>query len=826
VSPGDRLARWSTIVLVAAAVARMCTTIVPSARFDTDPAIDPSPFPGLGPSGSYVLDLLVIAASIGAILAQAAARQRLHPWLVVLAALPGVAIVAHGVGEASDLFRGSTWLAAAFAGVAALHLGRDPVLRRVLIAGVVAVSAPLVFRGLEQAFIEHPATVEQFRQSKQALFAERGWAPESAAARTFERRLMQREASGWFTLANLFSAAMAFGTIVLGGLAIEAVRVRRMNAAAVALLVVSAAACAGLLAMNASKGAIAATAIGGGIVVLGLVLARRSSSASLALPTIVALAAIVLAAASPALRGLLPEDAFGERSLLVRSQYLAGAVAALPEAMPLGLGPDGLQDVYLRTKPARATEDITSTHAMLVDWVVLLGPLGLAWAALVVSLVHRPRTCPVLRPVDEEVEQGGGASLFAGVAIAAGLGLAMLAAEGGTASGASWVVRSIGLAAFVALFVVVDRALASSRIAVVLVLGGVAAVLAQAQVEMLFFQPGMPVALFVLLGAFASFGLAAERERSPTIGAVALAVVPPACAAGIVLVFGLLPQRSFDAAMDRAVEELVPLAEVRTRWPRIGRELDEQIGVGRPFTFDERAPSSAEVLRIVTDAGGMELGSSLRQAFAGDGDVQARGRRILEVLRRFDAGQRAKAADRLLEADAAFPENWTAREAAIKQLAAAGRRTVGPRTPEIVDLPLHAAAIDLARATAERRRSPRFAAMTSDLLVDLARQQPSDAAIAAAREAIEVALRMQPRSTTRTVELGDVLAASGDRDGAIAAWRGALALDDDHELDPLAQMTPGQRADVERRIAAAEAAKRGERTLPAFWPLARATEPR
>lgn len=790
---GYAMRRVAAIALITAAALRACVSIVPQVRFDVDPASDPAGYAGIGPSGSFALDLLVLAASTLAFVAEVAGGRSIVRWLVVVAALPGIAILFHGAEDSRDLFRGSTWVAAAFAAVAGAHLARDPALRRLLAAGLLAVAAPMVVRGLEQVLVEHRQTVAYFDANKMSILAERGWAPGSPAAEGYERRLRQAEATAWLGLANLHSAVMAFGAIGFGWLAVALRRERRLLAPLAAMAL----GCAALLVINGSKGAFVAT-------LLGLATAAATARFGRRTGGWVAVGCVLLALAAPMVRSALPEAALlGERSLLFRGQYLAGALAALPHAWPFGLGPDGLQEVYLRVKPPRSPEDVTSTHAAFVDWLILLGPLGFAWVLLVGRLLVGWRA-------EEDRESGRERDLPA-VAIA-GLALFALLVLAEESIGSREWLLSRGAAAllFALAFAAAMRGLAAVGpvVASAALFGAVAAVFSQSQVEMILFQPGLPVWAMLALGVAAPVAIAPRGAVAPS-RLDALPIALPAAMAVSVLAFGLVPQWRQDRLLDRAADVVRPLADVRSLWEN---------GFAAEVARSEEGSATRAVSAIVRERGGVELDAMLRSARASATTPEGRLAAVAKALERFDAGQRAKAADVLRQADRAHPSNPVALESAIKQLAAAGRRTVGPRRPEIVDPALHAAAIDLAREYVDRWGSARAHGMLADLWLERARALSDEPTLDATESALRASVERQPRTWGRRVDLGDVLAARKRYAEAEQSYRAALAIDDDLELDPLARMSPPLREAILRRITATTAAQAGA-TPPEGWPL-------
>ena len=76
---------------------------------------------------------------------------------------------------------------------------------------------------------------------------------------------------------------------------------------------------------------------------------------------------------------------------------------------------------------------------------------------------------------------------------------------------------------------------------------------------------------------------------------------------------------------------------------------------------------------------------------------------------------------------------------------------------------------------------------------------------AAWQRAVDFAERLteiDPQGNISFKRLGDTLYASGDRAKAAAAYRQALAADDQLELDPLVQFSKEERREMEARVGA------------------------
>jgi tetratricopeptide (TPR) repeat protein len=181
---------------------------------------------------------------------------------------------------------------------------------------------------------------------------------------------------------------------------------------------------------------------------------------------------------------------------------------------------------------------------------------------------------------------------------------------------------------------------------------------------------------------------------------------------------------------------------------------------------------------------------------------------VKRALVALDGRLRRAASEILSRAAAAHPESRVPREAAIKQLAASGRRTTGSRATRIVDSAAHTEAMRLAAEWAASEPGQRPLSLASDLAVESLIDATIDAKIDAIRSGDDVAVRRaaedavmwaeraleaQPRSTRRLVDYGDALSALGRSRDAVDAYEAALAQDDRLALDPLMQFSTRER---------------------------------
>ncbi len=548
-----RLAGLAGILGVAAI--RALVLIEPSVWFaDVDPSADAMPLLALGAAGSHVLDLVLVIASALALVGEWRAGRGIHGWLVLCALLPAPVVLLHGgLLGAGNAFRGDTWLAAMCAFAALAHLVRERSMRVIALSVLAALTAMLATRGAVQVLVEHPATVALYEETRSSFLANRGWLPDSSAALTYERRLRQPEASGWFGLSNPFSTMMGVGAFALAGLAVLARR--GQQAGNTLLLAVGAAACAALLALNGGKGAIAATLLGAGVLV-----ALRRTGRSMHGAWIFALCALALLAVLA--RGAVG-TAISEKSLLFRSYYLDAGWTLLRDRdfRLIGTGPDQLQQFFAAAKPPQCPEDVKSLHSVFADWVVTLGVSGVAWiVALIAGFSGK---------IDDRegvAQEAQLPRLALWIALAAGsLATVMQAAVESPTVDAFWIVtRTIGLGAFVALASVAAQACAavSARALAALAFSAAVVVLVHAQIETVAWMPGSCV-LALALVAVGSTLAPGSPTRAKFSAAAAVLAVPLFLVAASGIAIGAVSARDREATVAQAAALLTPLAAAR-----------------------------------------------------------------------------------------------------------------------------------------------------------------------------------------------------------------------------------------------------------------------
>lgn len=577
--------RLALVVLAAVASARAMVAIAPALRFDSDPAIVPGAFAGIGPSASLLLDALGVAAI--AFLAAARLRaSRLESGraigastaLLLLLPLPALLLLTLAPsGGFADLWRGATWLVAALA--AAMVAGTDRAGRAVVIGALVGAVAAMVVRGASQVLIEHPAMVAEFERSRDAFLASRGWTPGSAAALAYERRLRQPEASGWFGLANVHSGIMVSAFFLLAALAWATRPTRKSVTAGGALCAMVALGALATVIVNGSKGALFVLAIG--VVVFALLMrmarapdARRQRWVPRTLACLVLLAPL----AAFVRGGLLGETAMAERSLLFRWQYLIGSLRMFVAEPLTGVGVGGFQDAYTLRRPWFSPEEVVSAHAAFVDWIAVFGIGGVGVIALAMVLLVRslraPWRCDMAPSAlsTPSTPPGPPTGLLAAISAGTGGALAMSLTASTDLNADSLVIRAAAL--FIAIGTsllvahIVERATPEDeRIIGVGTAVAALVLVVHAQVDMTFWLPGSVWWCWLLLGiAAAAARPAARRLDRPALAIVGTAAMLAAFVLGIMSVRAGVQERTAERAA-LAIEAAARSGQAPPRYP-------------------------------------------------------------------------------------------------------------------------------------------------------------------------------------------------------------------------------------------------------------------
>jgi len=379
----DRLA---VAAIVVAAGARLMIAFAPVAVFDVDPAIDCSQFIGATPAQSLLLDALAFAGASWLLVRRLLIDHGIDWGWIVLTALciPAIALsFAHSISDSEQLWHASTWVAGIMVALALLaQVGgeRSIFLRRFLVAALAGVAVVLAVRGIAQLTSEHSLTVEYYKANRGTFLKSQGWLENSSQALSYERRLLQNEATGWLGFANVFATVAAASAVLMASAALG-----RGMVVARSWLGLCAIMCAGLVVTSGSKGGVGALAVG----LIVSICVRRWSGWSrwllVALP-LLAIGAVVL-------RGIIGSN-WAEQSLFFRWHYLVGGFWTFVSSPWTGVGPAGFQSAFMQTRPIESVEEVVSAHGAFADWMIAFGVAGIGIIALQLALAwwSAPRT--------------------------------------------------------------------------------------------------------------------------------------------------------------------------------------------------------------------------------------------------------------------------------------------------------------------------------------------------------------------------------------------------------------------------------------------------
>ena len=493
----DRIAFGAIVVVVGARVMIAFSSML---IFDMDPAIDASPFIGATPADSLLLDALAFGSASWLLLRRMLSKRTIAwSWiLIALACLPAMALTfSHGATDAEQLWRGSTWvggIAIALALIAQNGESSATFLRRMIVASLAGIAVVMCVRGVAQLTSEHISNVQYYTANREAFLRSQGWLPNSPQTLSYERRLFQNEATGWFGFSNVFATVAAGSAVLMANIAIG-----RGVVAARSWLWFCTFLCAGLVITSGSKGGVSALALG----LVVSVVARRWSA--LARPLLVALP--IIAIGGIILRGMIGLQ-WGEQSLLFRWYYMIGGVKTLFSSPWIGVGPAGFQSSFVQFRPIESVEEVVSAHGAFADWMIAFGlaGFGLVVLQLILAWWSAPQS-PAKSGISSEESRSTPMMGVVELSIATVVlsSIISIAFEAPTLDSMGYVWRFAGLAAgsFTAWAVVkiMDTGEISADRAVAIGLCGLAAVvLTHGQIDMVFWLPGSALWAWLILG--------------------------------------------------------------------------------------------------------------------------------------------------------------------------------------------------------------------------------------------------------------------------------------------------------------------------------------
>lgn len=744
-----------TVIVVFCALVRVLVSIDPMPVWSMDPLVMWIPPAGIGPTALMTLDLVGI---LGAAMVLVARRRGVPALGTALLLLGGVGVVIHAARLPADAEIALPWFFAVSGAFALAHLPRASMGRSAALAAMLAVAVILVGRGVVQVFIEHPQTVESYRQTREAFLESQGWSADSAMARNYERRLFQPEASGWFGLSNVFGSIMAAMSLGLGTMGVLSLRDKPSDRRVPWILLVAATLCVFGLVLSHSKGGVGAGLLGLVAIVAATRTRGRARLVLAAVPVLVLLGIIA--------RGLVGER-IGDLSILFRWFYMQGATRIFLDHPLVGVGPAGFKDAYLLARPPLSPEEVNSAHNLLFDWLATLGLFALAWIALLAlacrgigAAIDDRRVHAVLPERDERPTVLIACGLFAAtIAVAAFFERTLLTPEMG-------IVRAVGLVGGLAVAGATVRAYREHPRAITLGAASIAAVLlGHMQIEVVGVWAGSAPLAACLIGlAVNPPGDSGDRRAGGWIGAIGLVAVG--------LIVALTSGRAlgrWEREMARATAAVEPIASAIA-------DLTEA---------DPGSQASMDAASVIADHSGRRLASSGEELSAQIGLARAR---AVE-----------SAVPGLLAAVEARPAHGPTRQQAVRMLI---HSAVAARDQAQRDVRLERA-LTVARAGTEaagdRSGSWRLLANTLRTAGEVGPETTRRARIEAAYDALTRAIELDPRGLTISLDLAD-LADALDRPADAQAWsRRALEINSNFRLDPLRQLTEEERTALERR---------------------------
>lgn len=377
----EAFTRIGAACLVGLAMLRASVSLTVFPGWDMDPISMASPMVGLGPTATLAIDCALMTLA-GALIALSSPLVGRFPLVELTLFLGGAAAAAwHGLisqhASQEHFLIGMSWTGAMAVAISLAHAARLESVRKTGAAIALGFLAALAFKGAMQVWIETPETIETYKASRNAILASHGWGPDSFAARTFERRLYDSAATGWFGLSNVVAT---FGAAGVGVFSVLLKREPGRGPRTLATIGLAVSALCVWLA--ASKGGWAAAGVGVAVGFGGVLLARRSRLTG----AMLLLALPLVTVGAVAARGVVGER-IGELSLLFRSQYMAAAVKIFTRNPIEGVGPAGFKDAYLLAKSPLSPEEVSSPHSLLLEFAAALGIGGLAWGVLWLTLV-------------------------------------------------------------------------------------------------------------------------------------------------------------------------------------------------------------------------------------------------------------------------------------------------------------------------------------------------------------------------------------------------------------------------------------------------------
>ncbi|MFQ5463295.1 MAG: O-antigen ligase family protein [Phycisphaerae bacterium] len=265
---------------------------------------------------------------------------------------------------------------------------RLPWQRALLLAVILASASVQAGKCLDDHFSGFDDTWQYYQKNKSAFWSAQEVELDSETVELFERRMLAREASGFFPHSNVAGAYLVLCLIVALGVLVAAFR--RSAAPPIAGLAVAALLAVGLGAAvftTKSRGAWA-TGAGGLGLLWGWMLLRNGMHQHRKLVWKAAwIGALCVSSATigyGVVRGRLPGD-----SLFIRWQYWAASASMFADHPIMGVGRENFGNAYLRYKSIESPEEVSNPHNLLCQFSTEMGTVGLIALLAACFLVSR-----------------------------------------------------------------------------------------------------------------------------------------------------------------------------------------------------------------------------------------------------------------------------------------------------------------------------------------------------------------------------------------------------------------------------------------------------
>jgi len=394
------LTQWAFALALAVVVARCTMLEALRESFAITPGTKPYPL-GPGPASSLALDLLCCVPALLVLVRRAVDRNYVLRWSwsqVLL--LPLIGWMALSIRWADDKF--ATMVSTAnFVGAMALLWAAGQLVRSWLrLRTVAAIAFGLLLLSLAYGFYykfsEMPLLIETFRANEPQMMKDRGNAPQSFAAKQFEKKVLSGEVIGFNASANSFAAMVVLLMTIGLGVAIQRLA-DRDNVGWTIALAITAPLAVWLLVYTKTKAALVTPLIT--VAMLAVIWRWRASLAEHSRRWFwIAVAAVLTVMAAVVGHGMrhhgLPSD-----SLNFRWRYWVATARVFRRHPIRGVGWENFYLYYLRDRLYSASEEIRDPHNLIIRFFVELGVVGgvlmLAWLGRLWWELTRPISPPV-----------------------------------------------------------------------------------------------------------------------------------------------------------------------------------------------------------------------------------------------------------------------------------------------------------------------------------------------------------------------------------------------------------------------------------------------